>query len=179
MATAKDPSEEIETAIRTRLIYDRETGILYRRCEGRKKVVGSKHPLGYLRVVITSDGVVYRTLVHRLAWWMVHGEWVPELDHINGDKRDNRISNLRPCTRSQNKANSPKMNKDTASAYKGLTYYSANKTKPWMAQIGKDSVHYYLGYFSTEDEAAAAYNAKALELYGEFANLNVIRGETP
>jgi hypothetical protein len=97
-----------------------------------------------------------------------------EVDHINHDKLDNRKSNLRLATGSQNNQNRlPKPGK----IFKGFSWRS--DAKSWAARIwdvkkppGKRLVH--LGYFKTEIEAAAAYNAAARELFGEFAYLNQI-----
>jgi hypothetical protein len=84
--------------------------------------------------------------------------WVDELDHINRKKWDNKIENLREATRTQNS-----YNKDR-NVLRGATKVG-NK---WMAQIGINGVNTYLGLFSTKEEAAAAYEAKAKELHGKF-----------
>lgn len=101
------------------------------------------------------------------------------IDHINGNKLDNRKENLRHATYSQNGANTkkPRSNrgKIPTSKYKGV---SRSRTEgKWIAQIGKDDARYCLGRFNDEKEAARAYNAKALELYGEFAKINEIEDD--
>jgi hypothetical protein len=109
------------------------------------------------------------------------GEWL--VDHINGDKLDNRRSNLRLATRTENEANKLKRRthagKATSSRYKGVTKNNDKKrSKPWRAHItNKDDGLTYLGSFATEVEAAKAYNKAALEMFGEFAKLNTFEDE--
>lgn len=122
-------------------------------------VVGTKKPKGYLVAVV--DGKSYR--VHHLVWMYHYGHFVPELDHINRLRDDNRIENLRPCTHSQNLGNSrPRVHK-----YKGVTF--CKTTGKWRAQLNG-----HLGRFDTMDEAALAYNEAATRHYGEFAKLNEV-----
>jgi hypothetical protein len=95
-----------------------------------------------------------------------------EVDHINRNKLDNRRKNLRIVNRSQNCHNRPKYGK---SKYRGVyykSYISKYKTKPFMAYIASNSIRLVIGFFSTAKEAALAYDKKALELYGEYAQLN-------
>ena len=89
------------------------------------------------------------------------------VDHINGNKLDNRKGNLRFCTLSQNQMNSGKQ-KNNKSGYKGV-YLFRNK---WNAVITVDKKSKYIGRFNTPQEAALAYNQKAIELHGEYARLN-------
>lgn len=96
---------------------------------------------------------------------IVKGEHV---DHIDGNPLNNRRTNLRVATDSQNKMNRGKQ-KDNTTGYKGVTYKSDRRK--WVAQIKKDRKNYYLGGFNTPEEAYAAYCAKAKELHGEFCNL--------
>lgn len=96
-----------------------------------------------------------------------------EVDHINGNGLDNRRSNLRICTRSQNMMNSSH-HRDNASGYKGVHWYK--QTKKWQARIMKDYKQKHLGYFNTKQEAAIAYNETAKQYHGEFAKLNNIKG---
>ena len=93
-----------------------------------------------------------------------------QIDHKNGNGLDNSRSNLRICTRSQNQANKIQTNQKS-SIYKGVTWYK-NYSK-WMAQIHVQGKRKFIGYFSTEMEAAKAYDLKAKELFGEFAKLNM------
>lgn len=88
-----------------------------------------------------------------------------ETDHVNHNPLDNQEHNLRNCTHIQNIRNQF-YNKGT-SKYKGVTWHKY--AKKWMASIRRNGESVHLGYFSNEGEAAKAYDAKAVELFGEFA----------
>lgn len=90
------------------------------------------------------------------------------VDHISGDKLDNRRCNLRVATNHQNRFNQKPRK---ANQYKGV--YRCYKR--WVAQITLNYKRHYLGIYKTEEEAALAYNKAAVELFGEFARLNQIR----
>lgn len=94
-------------------------------------------------------------------------------DHRDHDGLNNQKYNLRTCSGSQNNANQVKQKKQTSSIYKGVYYCKI--TNKWCAQIQKNSKTIVIGRFITEIEAATARNEKAIELFGEFANLNVIK----
>jgi hypothetical protein len=100
-----------------------------------------------------------------------------EIDHINGNRFDNRLCNLRACTHQQNSFNYGK--KPTRakiySKYKGVWYRNEEgRIKRWTAEIKINYKKKYIGTFLTEKEAAIAYNEKATELHGKFAFLNNI-----
>jgi hypothetical protein len=100
---------------------------------------------------------------HRVIFYLHNGWWPKEVDHINTDTFDNRIENLRAATKSENQANGKPYN---GRALKGCyTLKSGN----YMAVIQKHKVRHYLGVFSTEQEAAAAYASAAATLHGKFA----------
>lgn len=92
------------------------------------------------------------------------------IDHINGDGLDNRRCNLRIVTSQQNQFNST--SKGGRSIYKGVSFHI--RDKKWYARITRDYKLITIGSFSNEVDAALAYNKKALELFGEFALLNVV-----
>jgi hypothetical protein len=96
------------------------------------------------------------------------------VDHINGNKLDNRKANLRLCGATGSSRNRGKPKKQTASQYKGL-YYN-KKIKKWCARVCVDKKKVNLGYFETELEAALAYNEGVGRYHGEFARPNVIKG---
>lgn len=89
-----------------------------------------------------------------------------DVDHINGDTLDNRISNLRVCTRSQNLFNS-KLNNRNSSGFKGVSYNK--KCKKWTAYITVNYKTVYLGLFTTPEEAYKARCEKQKELHRDFA----------
>lgn len=93
-----------------------------------------------------------------------------EVDHINGDKLDNMRSNLRGVTHSQNSYNQ-RPRRDFS--YKGVSRVNDRSfKKPFTASIMFNYQRIHIGYFSTEEEAAAAYDCAAMELFGEYARLN-------
>lgn len=92
-----------------------------------------------------------------------------EVDHINGDRLDNRKSNLRLATKSENSHNSQKR-KNNTSGFKGVHF--KKETGKFGATIHTEGKQKYLGYFETAIEAAKVYDEAARHLYGEFARLN-------
>jgi hypothetical protein len=93
------------------------------------------------------------------------------VDHINNNKLDNRIVNLRISNPSSNSHNKGKKEGST-SKYTGVCLYKKNGK--YKAGISKENKYYWLGYHITAEEAALAYNEKAKELYGTHARLNII-----
>lgn len=92
-------------------------------------------------------------------------------DHINGNKLDNRKSNLRICTPAQNSMNSKK-HIIQSSKYKGVSWYKRDKCWRAYVNFGRRQIH--LGYFAKEIDAVKAYNKRAKEVHKEFACLNII-----
>lgn len=106
--------------------------------------------------------------MHRLIMGAPKGK---EVDHIDGNGLNNQKSNLRICDRFQNTQNCiPR--KNTTSKYRGVSWGS--RENKWKAQISAFNKSHYIGCFSLETKAAEAYNKKAMELFGEFAKLNII-----
>jgi NTP pyrophosphatase (non-canonical NTP hydrolase) len=99
-------------------------------------------------------------------------------DHINGNKLDNRKSNLRVCDCSENQMNVSNVRPGT-SKYKGVNKQNSNRHKKpkWIARIQVRERRISLGYFNTEKEAAIAYNRAAILYHGDFANLNEVNDE--
>jgi hypothetical protein len=104
------------------------------------------------------------------------------IDHINGDKTDNRRENLRLCNKSQNAANSKKNCKNTT-GFKGVHLYKAKLVsgkflnKPFTASVCVKYKSIHLGYFETAEKAAKAYDMAAVKYFGEFAKTNFPIGD--
>jgi hypothetical protein len=98
----------------------------------------------------------------------------PEIDHINGNGLDNRRSNLRPCNRSQNLANSRDRDRKW-SHYRGVTF--CEESGRWHAQLQYRGKHRHLGTFLCEEDAAAAYDLAARRYFGDFAVTNDVLGD--
>lgn len=127
------------------------------------KPAGSKGRLGY--ILINVGG--YPFFAHKLAWAYIFGEWPEILDHINRDTGDNRIVNLRKCTRSQNQHNRAACITNK-SGFKGVSYHKQRGA--WRATIYVNSRQKHLGLFKTPDAAHAAYCDAAKLLHADFAN---------
>jgi hypothetical protein len=118
---------------------------------------------GYISISIHKN----RILAHRIAWAMYFGEW-PEadIDHINGDRRDNRIKNLRSVSRGENRKNSAMHSRNT-SGVSGVDWFKPAQL--WRARIHDDGKEITLGYFKDMDSAVAARKA-AEPKYGYHPN---------
>lgn len=108
-------------------------------------------------------------LAHRVAWAIETGSWPRgALDHVNGDRTDNRFCNLREATRSENARNSrPRAG---ASKFKGVTWHE--KSEAWRARIRLNGRNASLGLYPSEVDAAKAYDAAAREHFGDYARPN-------
>jgi len=103
-------------------------------------------------------------MAHRLAWALHNGEWPSkQIDHIDGDRANNRISNLREATQSQQIMNS-KLRSDNTSGIKGVQ----QRKYGWTAYIAVDGKSTYLGHFDTKAKAIAARAEAEEKLYREW-----------
>ena len=158
MITAEELREQFD--------YDQETGVFTRRvrssnCIKIGCVAGTLNSDGYLKFRVNNK----RYFAHRLAWLYVHGVWpCAQIDHINGDRDDNRIANLREATCAENSRNSKKR-RGGRCRLKGV-YIQKHR---FGAQIRMQGKNIYLGYYATEEEAHAAYVAAAEKEFGAFA----------
>ena len=111
----------------------------------------------------------YKVKAHRVAWLLVYGEPVPEiLDHIDGNKLNNRINNLRAVTNWQNAAGQ-KTRDGTFSGVKGVYFRRRGNSERFVVHIGWLGRKHWVGSFTTLDEAIAARREAADRLYGKFA----------
>jgi hypothetical protein len=177
MTAKKMPPREY---LRDALDYDPQTGSLrwrvrplahfpneatQRKCNTLRagSVAGTLRANGYLQIKI-YNGIYF---AHRIVWLLAHGEPMPaEIDHVNGDRANNQISNLRAATTTQNRANrhggcNPR------SGVRGV------RRMPWgtyEARIHSNGVEYHIGCFATLNDAATARRKAAEQLHGDFAN---------
>lgn len=161
------PLEELKRL----LSYDPETGVfVWASKPSRKTVIGSiagsiDSSTGYRRIRV-KDVMWY---AHRIAWYMQTGEdpRAFTIDHINRDRSDNRICNLRLATRPQQNLNTA-VHSDNTSGFRGVTFHKQNKR--WQARLGINGKFKSLGLYDTKEEAAAVYREAAVAHYGEFAD---------
>jgi hypothetical protein len=183
MANRKIPNQE---TLRKLLDYDPETGVFtwkartadmfapeagkrtYRTPQwyadiwnGRLagKPAGSAYGGGYLGLAIQNE----KYLAHRVAWVMHYGEQPTEIDHINGDRSDNRIANLRLVTRTENNMNSARQSNNT-SGCQGVTW--DKQTNRWRAFIKKDGRTIRLGLRQQGRENAPNANLASMRTAG-------------
>lgn len=149
------------------LRYEPETGHFYwreTRARGalRDGIAGGVCTNGYLNIKILGR----RYLSHRLAWLYMHGRWPKHtIDHINGDKADNRALNLREATHSENQCNR-KPQRNNSSGVVGVSWHA--KTRKWRADIKFRGQQKTLGYYETVELAAKARAAAAKSVHKEF-----------
>jgi hypothetical protein len=151
--------------LRQELHYNPETGEFKRRKSGGGVLAGARAGGldAYGHRTISVMGTRYRSA--RLAVFYMTGAWPKDdVDHINGDRDDDRWENLRLATRSQNLAN---MRARGKSGVKGACWVEAKGR--WKSQIRVDGKNRHLGYFDTVEDAANAYRDAALRHHGEFA----------
>ena len=129
------------------------------------KEITYKNNQGYILAAIFGK----RYMVSRLAWLLIFAEWPSdEVDHVNGDKADNRISNLRLANRSQNNFNKHRPAHNT-SGFKGVNFDKSKKR--WRSRIVANRKEIYLGYFDSPEDAYVAYKMAAIKYHGEYANI--------
>ena len=139
-----------------KLNYDKETGVFTWKHDGTRgvkagHVAGSRMTSGYIALSVSGK----KALGHRIAWLFANGEFAQgNIDHINRDKSDNRISNLRLATPEQNAQNRLKNCKNT-SGYKGVTWHKRDER--WQAAITIKGKVFHLGYYKNPEQASVAY----------------------
>lgn len=154
-----------------------DTGELFwcQRGSGRHigKPAGTSLRSGYRKVGLRVDGKFVQFYTHQIVWALHYGEW-PErsIDHINGNRGDNRVDNLRLASALENNMNrrrsvTNRAGRKWVSLHKNSV--ERGKPKPWQASVwrGKDRRR---RYFSNPDEAFAWASSEARELHGDFYN---------
>lgn len=138
--------------LKMKVLYSAGTGIMVWSKSG-KRAFNSADANGYRK-----GQVMRKTLLaHRVAWAIYYGEWPEgEIDHINGDRADNRISNLRDVTKSENNKNAKRSRRNTT-GHIGV-YWESLRNK-WRADITSGKKTVCLGRFDKKDDAIAARRA--------------------
>ena len=180
--------------VRALLDFDPKTGVLvwrYRPLRSGEPLPGTDPRVGSLAAVdrrwnnrwagkptggVAPDGYLYTRVgkhlyvCHRLAWVHYYGRWpLGEIDHANGNRADNRIANLREATSSQN-ARNRRMRSDNTSGAKGVCW--CDERAEWHAYIGVQGRRgsHTIGFFARFEDAVAARQRVAREMFGAFAN---------
>jgi hypothetical protein len=139
--------------------YDPATGVFTRRSTGQPTGWLCKNGYRYVSICRKDH------LAHRVAWLLMTGCWPAEIDHRNMDRLDNSWANLREATRGQNSSN----RRVKSHSQLGIKGVRRNPRGRFVARIRVAGVTFHLGVFDTPDMAAAAYQAAAQRLHGEFA----------
>ena len=140
--------------LRQTIGYNPETGrFVWLKSTGAAKTgteAGGVSSTGYVRIAIFGK----RYQAHQLAWLHHYGEWPGELDHINGNKADNRIANLRKALRDENLQNQRKAHGNNKAGILGV---SLTKRGRFVVMIQSGGERKYLGSYAAAEEAEAAY----------------------
>lgn len=155
------------------LALDVETGVLTRRLDsvpGRGIQLRAGDRAGYVHKAsgyryVGLDGNCYRE--HVLIWFMLHGKWLPrKIDHVDRDRANNRPTNLRVASESQQHMNT-KVRSDNATGFRGVSKHPL--CEKFQAEVRMGGKKFYLGLFHTAEEAGAVARAERLKLFGEHA----------
>lgn len=164
------PSQEAinitQEILKKNLFYDEILGIFtwkLKKCGVTAGMVaGTISKDGYVKVWINQKSY----MAHRLAWLYVYGEFPNSvIDHINGDRSNNQIVNLRSCSVKQNSQNQ-KIRKNNTSGFKGVHW--DGKKLGWVAQAQDNGKRKSIGLYLSAEDAGAAYNKFTSSAYGDF-----------
>lgn len=169
--------EVTQERVKELLHYDETTGLLINKARRRGIIIGTaagttKTSDGYRHIAI--DYVIYPA--HRLVWLYVYGTVPDILDHVNGDRLDNRLDNLREANKALNGCNK-EATENLTTGVKGLVWYSDSNKQYYYARVtyrGKTTSKCFNTDLHTKQQAlilaTAWVRAKRIELHGEFAN---------
>lgn len=154
--------------LKAHIHYNPDTGVFTRLVKtSNRSLIGAASggygAHGYYRVSLLGK----RYYAHRLAWFYVHGEWPEEIDHVNGVRDDNRLSNLRLASRRENCVNAPAKLSNT-SGFKNVSFNA--ERNQWMARGRHLGKRKNLGLFDTPEEAYQAWKRFAASSDGDFFN---------
>ena len=129
---------------------------------------------GYFHIDLCENNIRKTSKVHRLVAceFIENPDNKTEVDHMDHNRTNNCINNLRWASSCENNRNRNKQQKPCSSCFKGVSWHKHDRK--WHAYIRTNTGRKHIGCFSSEIDAARAYNENALLLFGEFANLNKI-----
>lgn len=133
-----------------------------------QRIAGGAHAKGYRQIKIGKAGY----LAHRLIWLIVHGEWPKgQIDHIDGNRSNNALTNLREVTAAQNKQNIAVTGRKSASGLVGAVYVpgGTRRRDAWESRIKVNGINRNLGRFPTPEQAHAAYLSAKAQVHPYFA----------
>ena len=167
---AFDPHPLLET-IHERFYYDNGQVRVKKagKWKGKKDdLAGTVRPDGRIIIQIKQS----RLFAHQVVW-LLFNDGLPEtsIDHKDRDQTNNRIDNLRPASRTEQQGNKG-LQKNNSTGFKGVSFKKGVKEKPWVATIKSEGRAETLGYFSTPEAAAKAYDASARNKFGVYAKTN-------
>jgi hypothetical protein len=150
-------------------LFEYRDGVLFWKStrSTRKDIIGKKvgylNTAGYLATEINGQ----HFMVHRLVYWLFNEERPILIDHIDRNKLNNKIENLRPATHVENSYNT-KVRCDNRLSVKGVTFHKLTKKYGARCQVNKKA--HWLGLFETVEDASKALQAFREQHHGEFAN---------
>lgn len=137
-----------------------------------QRAAGSSHRLGYRQVKTGKKSY----LVHRVVWAIVYGEWPSKpVDHIDGNKANNAVANLRLVTAGQNMQNRAVKGVKTVSGLAGASYVpgTIRRRECWEARIKVNGVSKHLGRFKSPEDAHYAYITAKTQVHPYFSRTSV------
>lgn len=162
---AYNPDSGALVWLRRPVTHFRNAGLMKRwntRYSGKE--AGSTTPIGY-RIIGIND---HTYNAHRIVWMLVYGTWPAEdIDHVNRDRSDNRITNLRLASRSENNYNSG-LRKNNSSGVKGVSWN--NLRGMWSVNVNAKGKNVFRGLFHDKEEAIAVCRDARKKIHGQFAN---------
>lgn len=157
-----------QAELQAQLHYSPETGIFTRLISNHHlvkvgEIAGSPNNRGYINISINHK--LYSA--HRLAWLYTYGEWPTSIDHINNNKLDNRLCNLRQVTHQQNNFNSS-IRKNNKTKIKGVSWNK--KSNKWIVQIQANYIKTHICVTNDFFEACCQAISFRKKLHGDYAN---------
>lgn len=135
--------------------YDEKEGSFFRILNDKEKKIDVQPngTTGYILIRITRNGISKKYAAHRLAYLYVNGTLPEQIDHIDGNRTNNRIENLRPSNNYLNSKNRRKRN-DNSSGFTGVNYHIGHKM--WVARINVNGKRITIGEFKEKEDAISA-----------------------